>query len=48
VSVLHYDGTPITARFVTEEIAEKAAVFNVRPLRAKERDEPVRTQKAGD
>jgi 2-oxoglutarate ferredoxin oxidoreductase subunit alpha len=48
VSVLHYDGTPITARFVTAEIGEKAAVFNVKPLRAKERDTPVRAQKAGD
>jgi 2-oxoglutarate ferredoxin oxidoreductase subunit alpha len=36
VPILHYDGTPVTARFVTAEIAEKAAVFNVRPLRAKE------------
>ncbi|NDP43853.1 MAG: 2-oxoacid:acceptor oxidoreductase subunit alpha, partial [Aromatoleum sp.] len=33
ISVLHYDGTPLTARFVTREIAEKAAVFNVKPLR---------------
>ncbi len=33
VSVLHYDGTPLTARFVTREIAEKAAVFNVHPMR---------------
>ena len=33
VSVLHYDGTPITARFITKEIAEKARLFNVTPLR---------------
>jgi 2-oxoglutarate ferredoxin oxidoreductase subunit alpha len=33
IAVLHYDGTPVTARFVTEEIAEKAAVFNVKPMR---------------
>ena len=33
VSVLHYDGTPITARFITREIAEKARLFNVTPLR---------------
>jgi len=33
VSVLHYDGTPITARFVTGEIREKARLFNVVPLR---------------
>ena len=25
ISVLHYDGTPITARFITQEIGEKAA-----------------------
>jgi 2-oxoglutarate/2-oxoacid ferredoxin oxidoreductase subunit alpha len=33
VSVLHYDGNPMTARFVEREIAEKAAVFNVLPLK---------------
>jgi len=33
VSVLHYDGTPITARFITAEIREKARLFNVVPLR---------------
>ncbi len=33
VPVLHYDGNPLTARFVIREIAEKAAVFNVKPLR---------------
>ena len=33
ISVLHYDGTPITARFITREIAEKARLFNVTPLR---------------
>jgi 2-oxoglutarate ferredoxin oxidoreductase subunit alpha len=33
VPVLHYDGNPLTARFVTREIAEKAAVFNWTPLR---------------
>ena len=27
ISVLHYDGTPITARFIVAEIAEKLAVF---------------------
>jgi 2-oxoglutarate ferredoxin oxidoreductase subunit alpha len=31
--VLHYDGTPITARFIGGEIAEKLAMFNVTPLR---------------
>jgi len=33
IAVLHYDGTPVTARFITEEIAEKAALFNVKPMR---------------
>jgi 2-oxoglutarate ferredoxin oxidoreductase subunit alpha len=33
ISVLHYDGTPITARFITREIAEKASLFIVTPLR---------------
>ena len=32
-SVLHYDGTPVTARFITREIGEKARLFNVAPLR---------------
>jgi 2-oxoglutarate ferredoxin oxidoreductase subunit alpha len=31
-SVLHYDGTPITERFITREIAEKARLYNVTPL----------------
>jgi 2-oxoglutarate ferredoxin oxidoreductase subunit alpha len=31
-SVLHYDGTPITARFITREIGEKARLYNVTPL----------------
>jgi 2-oxoglutarate ferredoxin oxidoreductase subunit alpha len=34
IPVLHYDGNPITARFVTRDIAEKARAFNVTtPLR---------------
>ena len=33
ISVLHYDGNPLTARFVTRDIAEKARAFNVTPLR---------------
>ena len=33
IPVLHYDGNPMTARFVSREIAEKAALFNVTPLR---------------
>jgi 2-oxoglutarate ferredoxin oxidoreductase subunit alpha len=28
ISVLHYDGTPITARFIVEEIARRWAVLN--------------------
>ena len=31
--VLHYDGTPITARFIIREVEEKLALFNVKPLR---------------
>ena len=31
--VLHYDGTPITARFIVGEIGDKLAMFNVTPLR---------------
>ncbi len=32
-SVLHYDGTPITARFIADTIAERLAAGNVRPLK---------------
>ncbi len=31
--VLHYDGTPITARFIMREISEKLAALNVAPLK---------------
>ncbi|HCN90644.1 MAG TPA: 2-oxoacid:acceptor oxidoreductase subunit alpha [Oxalobacteraceae bacterium] len=31
--VLHYDGTPITARFITATIADRLARFNVAPLK---------------
>ena len=31
--ILHYDGTPITARFIAGEITERLAAFNVMPLR---------------
>ena len=31
--VLHYDGTPITARFITGEIAQRLKAFNVIPLK---------------
>jgi 2-oxoglutarate ferredoxin oxidoreductase subunit alpha len=33
ISVLHFDGTPVTARFIIGEIAEKVAVLKVKPLR---------------
>ncbi|MGE0873846.1 MAG: 2-oxoacid:acceptor oxidoreductase subunit alpha [Burkholderiales bacterium] len=33
ISILHYDGTPITARFITSEIAEVVAALNVRPIK---------------
>jgi 2-oxoglutarate ferredoxin oxidoreductase subunit alpha len=31
--VLHYDGTPITARFIHKEIAQSLQAFNVTPLK---------------
>jgi 2-oxoglutarate ferredoxin oxidoreductase subunit alpha len=31
--VLHYDGTPITARFIHGEIAQRLAAFNVSPVK---------------
>src|SRR6185436_2571706 len=33
ISILHYDGTPITARFITKEIAQIVAALNVRPIK---------------
>jgi 2-oxoglutarate ferredoxin oxidoreductase subunit alpha len=33
ISVLHYDGTPITARFITGEISEIVSALNVRPIK---------------
>jgi len=33
ISVLHYDGTPITARFITQEISQVVAALNVRPIK---------------
>jgi 2-oxoglutarate ferredoxin oxidoreductase subunit alpha len=33
ISILHYDGTPITARYITGEIAQIVAALNVRPLK---------------
>ena len=31
--ILHYDGTPITARFIIREIAERMRLLNVQPLK---------------
>jgi 2-oxoglutarate ferredoxin oxidoreductase subunit alpha len=33
VPVLHFDGTPITARFITDEISARLAALKVAPLR---------------
>jgi 2-oxoglutarate ferredoxin oxidoreductase subunit alpha len=33
ISVVHYDGTPITARFITKEIEARLTALNVIPLR---------------
>ena len=33
IPVLHYDGTPITARFIVREIAEDTAALKVTPMR---------------
>jgi 2-oxoglutarate ferredoxin oxidoreductase subunit alpha len=33
LSILHYDGTPITARFITKEISEIVSALNVRPIK---------------
>jgi 2-oxoglutarate ferredoxin oxidoreductase subunit alpha len=33
IPVLHFDGTPITARFITGEVAERLTALNVVPLR---------------
>jgi 2-oxoglutarate ferredoxin oxidoreductase subunit alpha len=32
-AVLHYDGTPITARFIHDDITRRLAAFQVKPLR---------------
>jgi 2-oxoglutarate/2-oxoacid ferredoxin oxidoreductase subunit alpha len=34
VPILHYDGTPITARFISGAIAERLTGANIRPLKA--------------
>ncbi len=33
ISVLHYDGTPITARYITKEVSEVVSALNVRPIK---------------
>ena len=33
IPILHYDGTPITARFIAREIGEIVAALNVRPIK---------------
>ncbi len=33
ISILHYDGTPITARFITNEIAQIVSALNIRPIK---------------
>ncbi|HTQ77606.1 MAG TPA: 2-oxoacid:acceptor oxidoreductase subunit alpha [Burkholderiales bacterium] len=33
ISILHYDGTPITARFIEKEISEVVSALNVRPIK---------------
>jgi 2-oxoglutarate/2-oxoacid ferredoxin oxidoreductase subunit alpha len=33
IAVLHFDGTPITARFITEEISARLGALKVAPLR---------------
>ena len=37
ISVLHYDGTPITARFITQEITQIVSALNVRPIVKKDK-----------
>ncbi|HET7763939.1 MAG TPA: 2-oxoacid:acceptor oxidoreductase subunit alpha [Burkholderiales bacterium] len=37
ISVLHYDGTPITARYITSEITQIVSALNVRPMVKKDR-----------
>jgi 2-oxoglutarate ferredoxin oxidoreductase subunit alpha len=33
LSILHYDGTPITARFIVDQISQHAAARTVVPLK---------------
>ena len=47
-SVLHYDGTPITERFITREIGEKARLYNVTPLQDQISDQDRKAAAAAD
>ena len=38
ISVLHYDGTPITARYITSEIVDIVTALNVRPFVKRDKD----------
>ncbi|MCU0805938.1 MAG: 2-oxoacid:acceptor oxidoreductase subunit alpha, partial [Burkholderiales bacterium] len=33
IPILHYDGTPITARFITEAVGAQVRRLNVRPIK---------------
>ena len=47
--VLHYDGTPITARFIQGEIAQRLRAFNVVPMKkVNERPQQVGDPRSGD
>ena len=37
ISILHYDGTPITARFIVDQISQHAAARTVVPLKRRVR-----------
>ncbi|MGH8675833.1 MAG: 2-oxoacid:acceptor oxidoreductase subunit alpha, partial [Burkholderiales bacterium] len=37
IPVLHYDGTPITARFIAGEIAQIVSTLNVRPIKQQDK-----------
>jgi 2-oxoglutarate ferredoxin oxidoreductase subunit alpha len=37
IPVLHYDGTPITARFIASEIAKIVGTLNVRPIKREDK-----------
>jgi len=34
IPVLHYDGTPITARFIADAVAAQVHKLNVRPIQS--------------